>query len=799
MFWKGGKSMRTSCQIFARRRGLFPAALIYSSLCAGASVAQEASPAPEAPATAGVLQEVIVTAQKRSQNIQDVPISITAITEKSLDMRGATGYLGYFGSVPGLSFQSAGPVANENGTVNSTTILSLRGIAATTGSNTVGFYINDTPMQFVDPGLFDVARIEVLRGPQGTLYGASSMGGTIRIITNDPDSHAWGGDLEGTLSETQHGGSNIDANAMFNVPLVSDHAALRVVAFSRDDSGYINNIIRGPTNSSSSVVPGSTVNLGGSDTRDGVNTETLRGGRAALRMQFLNNDALTVDLSDMQQDLRIGGDPTYKVVLDPTDPSLSYGTIAPLVNDFTHDALVTHDVNPAPQEEKFSLYDATIHYEPGPVSVVSSTSYYDRDTSSYTDLTEALPFIFGMAVPVANNLLSTEGGHALTEELHVSGKSSAFDWLVGVFYQNVFTRFQQSLVDPDFNDEVFGGAEVVPDGVFLAFLSNDSAAQTAVFSEDTYHVTRSLDLTAGIRYFRYNDTTSTVADGLFNGGPTSANVAAHDSGNTPKVSVSYKLTEDALVYATVSKGFRPGFGLQPVGSACDPTLAGLGLPAGGPLQAEPDSLWNHEIGFKTSFADRRLIVNGAGYEMDWNNIQQNLNLGSCGYSTTVNSGSARSVGFELEVSAMPADGLELNVSSSMSNAYLTSNAATVGAVPGDPVLDVAKWHASSGITYTRPVRAGYDGYAHADYQYTGPMISGYQFGTPELDYAYHQPGYSVTDFRFGVRHNGWDVALFMENATNSRPRLSAGYFESPDLGVYTIRPRTLGINIKEIF
>jgi outer membrane receptor protein involved in Fe transport len=792
--------MLTPCRNFSRSRALFAAGLIFLSWTfAAASLAQEAAaPAPEAPAAAGVLQEVIVTAQKRAQNIQDVPISITAITQKSLDMLGASGYLGYFGSVPGLSFQSAGPVANENGTVNSTTILSLRGIAATTGSNTVGFYINDTPMQFVDPDLFDVNRIEVLRGPQGTLYGASSMGGTIRIITNEPDSRGWGGDVEGTLSETQHGGSNIDANAMFNVPIVADHAAFRIVAFSRDDSGYINNIISGPTNATSSVVPGSTVNLGGSHIEDGVNTETLRGGRAALRMQFLDNDALTVDLSDMQQDLRIGGEPTYKVILDPTAPGL-YGTISPLVDDFTHGALVTHDINPAPQEEKFSLYDATIHYEPGPVSVVSSTSYYDRTTSSYIDMTEALPFVFGMSVPVANNLLSVESGHALTEELHVSGKISAFDWLVGTFYQNVSTRFQQSLVDPNFNDEVFGGADVVPDGVFLAFLSNDSAAQTAVFSEDTYHVTRSLDLTAGIRYFRYNDSTATVADGLFNGGPSAANVMAHNTGNTPKASVSYKLTENALVYATLSKGFRPGFGLQPVGSACDPTLASLGLPAGGPLQANPDSLWNHEIGFKTSFADRRLIVNGAGYEMDWNNIQQNLNLGNCGYSTTVNSGSAKSVGFELEVAAMPIDGLELNVSTSMSHAYLTGNAATVGAVPGDPVLDVAKWHASSAITYTRSVRTGYDGYAHADYQYTGPMISGYQFGTPELDYIFHQPGYSVTNLRFGVRHNGWDVALFMENATNSRPRLSVGQFESPDIGVYTIRPRTMGLNIKEIF
>jgi iron complex outermembrane recepter protein len=787
--------MRTPCQTFARSGALFTAALIFLWVHA------RVSPAQEAPASDGVLQEVVVTAQKRSQNIQDVPISMTAITEQSLDMLGATGYTGYFGTVPGLSFQSEGPIGNEGGSTTSNPTLSLRGIAATSGSQTVGFYIDDTPMLFVDPDLFDIDRIEVLRGPQGTLYGASSMGGTIRIITNKPDSHAWDGEIEATLSETQHGGSNVDGNVMFNVPIVADHAAFRIVAFSRDDSGYIDNIISGPQNAVSSVVPPSTVNLGSStfDIEHDVNTETVRGGRAALRLQFLSNDALTVDLSDMQQDLRVGGDPYYKVVLNPNAPGLSFSTIAPIVDDFTHGALVTHDINPFPQEEKFALYDATIHYEPGPVSVVSSTSWYDRSTLGAIDMTEVLPFVFGMSVPVPSNVADLETNHALTEELRASGKTSALDWLIGFFYQNVYTRFQQSMVDVNYNNEVFGGADVVPGGIFLAFLDNDSAAQTAVFSQETYHVTRSLDLTAGIRYFRYDDSTLSEGDGLFNGGPSSANVAAHSSGNTPKATVSYKLTKDALAYATVSKGYRPGFGDQTVSAACDPVLASLGLPAGGPLQADPDSLWNYELGFKTAFANRRLIVNGAGYEMDWSHIQQDLNLGSCGASTTVNSGSAKSVGFELELSAIPIDGLELNVSTSMSNAYLTGNAATVGAVPGDPILDVAKWHASSGITYTRPVRAGYDGYAHADYQYTGPMISGYQFGTPELDYAYHQPGYSVTNLRFGVRHNAWDVALFMENATNSRPRLSVGYFESPDLDVYTIRPRTIGLTVKETF
>src|ERR1700679_1726038 len=173
------------------------------------------------PATA--LDEVIVTAQKRTENIQSVPISMTAITERSLELLGSSDQLGYFFTVPGLSFQSQGPTGDQHGNVS----LSLRGIAATAGANTVGFYINETPMHFVDPNLFDVSRIEVLRGPQGTLYGASSMGGTIKVITNEPDPSHFAGKIDLTASETEHGSSNVDGNVVFNLPLIEDRLVAR--------------------------------------------------------------------------------------------------------------------------------------------------------------------------------------------------------------------------------------------------------------------------------------------------------------------------------------------------------------------------------------------------------------------------------------------------------------------------------------------------------------------------------------------------------------------------------------------
>ncbi|HVO45245.1 MAG TPA: TonB-dependent receptor [Steroidobacteraceae bacterium] len=737
------------------------------------------------------LEEIVVTAQKRSENIQSVPISISAVTERSLELLGASDNLGYFGTVPGLNFQSQGPTGDQHG--NAT--LSLRGIAATSGADTVGFYINETPIHFLDPDLFDVARVEVLRGPQGTLYGASSMGGTLRVITNEPDVSQFGGKLDLTTSRTHHGATNVDGSAVFNIPLIADRLALRVVGFSRDDSGYIDNILHAPQSPPSSVVP-QPIDVGANDVEKRVNTETLRGTRIALK--GIVNDELNATATWMQQSLRIGGDPTYKVILDPTDPAFSIGTISPLVNDFTHGDLVTHDINPAPQEEKFSVADLTVRYNPGPFSVVSSTSYYDRSTAGVIDMTVVLPVVFGMTVPVSRNLDDLDSGHGFTEELRVNSTIGPVSWLLGGFYQKVYTQFRQSLIDQDFNNEVFGGAPVVPDGVFLAFLSRDEQSQTAVFADVTWHATSRLDLAAGIRQFKVDLTTNTVGDGLFNGGPTQTDSRAHNSGNTPRFLASYRFTEDIMAYATVSKGFRPGFGLDPVGSACDPVLEQLGLPLNR-TQVDPDSLWNHEVGIKSQFFGRRLTLNAAAYDIDWNNIQQNLNLGTCGYSTTVNSGKARSRGFELEMAALPLRGLELNLGLSLTDAKLTDNAQEVGAVSGDPLLGVAKWHASGSATYTWPLRPKFDGYARADYQYTGPMQDGYDFSNPILQYVNRQPGYDVINLRTGVLHDDWEFAVFLQNATDSRPRLTAGVFISPDITVYTIRPRTVGINVKKSF
>ena len=292
------------------------------------------------------LDEVIVTAQKRTENIQSVPISVTAITERSLELLGASDQLGYFFTVPALSFQSQGPTGDQHGNVS----LSLRGVAATSGANTVGFYINETPIHFVNPNLFDVDRIEVLRGPQGTLYGASSMGGTIKVITYEPTADHFDGKIDLSASHTEHGSSNVDGSVVFNIPLIEGRLAARIVGYSRDDSGYIDNIVR-KTPQPPSTLGAAAAQFGQQRHRRGC--EFGATARRPDRTQGHPDRRAVGHGHGHGSNLADRGDAVYKVIIDPTDPNLSYGTIAPLVNDFTHGSLLTHDINPAPQAEKF--------------------------------------------------------------------------------------------------------------------------------------------------------------------------------------------------------------------------------------------------------------------------------------------------------------------------------------------------------------------------------------------------------------------------------------------------------------
>lgn len=721
-----------------------------------------------------VIEEILVTAQKRTQNLQDVPMSVTAISGHSLERLGAEDILDYFATVPGLSFQSSGPAGDQHGD----RFINIRGVSADTGSPTVGFYINETPIKFVDPNLFDVARVEVLRGPQGTLYGASSMGGTIKVVINEPDSSAFAGKLDASLSSVEDGSETYSFKGMLNIP-VNDQLALRVVGFNRDEAGYIDNILS-PT-----------------DVDEDFNSQTIRGGRIAAKFQATDNFSITPSV--LHQELKVDADPTYKRILDVTAPEFAVGSIAPLAGRFTGDSLVTHQPTNSQQKETFTIYDITLNYDFENFSFVSSTSYYEREKSGIVDMSVILPFFFGPTAPVDNSLDDFETEDGFTAEVRLSSTTDGpFEWIVGGFYQDVETKFIQSLLDPDFNDIAFGGLPVVPGGLFLAFESNDNLKQAAVFADITYNVMDSLRLTAGLRWSDFDLSTAAQGDGLFNGPPSNQVGGASKSEFSPRFLVSYDINNELMTYATVSKGVRPGFGLFPIGAVCDAELQALGLSTNR-TQVEPDSLWNYEVGFKGQFLDNKLTVNGSGYLVDWSDIQQNLSL-ACGFSTTINGGTAQSVGFELEVSAIPTDNLLITGGISYIDAELTEDSPNIGAVDGDRILRVADWNLSIAATYDYVINSYLDGYIRLDYQYVGDAISAnYNFSTPVESFISTRPSYDVMNVRAGILYKDWELALFLRNALNERPRIGAGQFITSDINIYTLTPRSVGINILKSF
>jgi outer membrane receptor protein involved in Fe transport len=741
---------------------------------------------------ANAIEEILVTAQKRTQSLQDVAMSVTAISEHTLERLSADDLADYVGTVPGLSFQAISPAGGQHGQ----RLLNLRGIAADTGADTVGFYVNETPIQFVDPKIFDVNRIEVLRGPQGTLYGASSMGGTIRIITNEPDFSGFSAKIDGSASTTHHGSESTSISAVMNVPLLENRLALRVVGFNRDEGGYVDNIVRPTQNPASPTVP-DPVNRGASDIDEDFNSEDTMGGRVSLR--FAPTDDLTITPSVIHQNLELGGDPQYKVILDASNPAFQVGSIAPLADLFTHDDLVTHQPNSAEQQEKHTIYDLTVLYDFGNFSFLSSTSYFERSKSGILDMSIILPSFFGPDARVRNNLDDFDESDGLTEEVRITYNAGGkFEFLLGGFYQDLDSRFKQSLVDTEFNDIVFGGFPVVPNGIFLAFDSRENTEQVAVFGDATYHLLPSLHLTVGLRWFDLDLSTHTVADGLFNGGPTDETSGASESGVNPRFLVSYDFNDDLMTYALVSKGFRPGFGLFPVGVTCNDRLEELGLPLNR-TQVDSDSLWNYELGMKSSFFDNRVNLNVAIYRIDWSDIQQSISLGDCGFSTTVNGGEARSEGFEAEVAAVPIEGVELSAGVSYVDARLTEDAPNLGAADGDPILRVSDWLFNVSGTYSFPINAEFSAYVRADYQYTGEAQNGYDFSTPVIDFTNSRPSFDVFNVRAAVLYGDWEVALFGQNLFDERPRIGAVNFISPDINIFTLRPRTFGVNIKKSF
>jgi iron complex outermembrane recepter protein len=752
---------------------LFPT---LTCVLAQAAYSQDQSQGPQPTASSGDsgeqdegLAQVIVTARKVTERLQDVPMSLTALSGEDLDKSGALNLEDIGREVAGLSVVSLGPGQNQ---------LILRGLSSSGGDAMVGYYIDDTPISsptlnfyqtnVMDASLFDLDRVEVLRGPQGTLYGSSSMGGTVKYIMNQPDLTAFHVSAKESLSDTEDGGLNEELDGLINVPLISGVAALRATAYYNDDAGYINRYPTDPNNYLA-VLPG--------PVDKDVNTDKTYGTRVVLEIQ--PNEALTITPSVFYQRMDLGAPFTFDA------PPGSF------------DDPIQSRLTPEPYTDEAALYSLTVNGDVRGVHITSSTSYFDHSVNFFEDDSKVNAFYF---TPVPQSYVyptpfqNQFKNYNFTEELRATGTVGRLHALVGVFYTHVAGLALYNFPIPDGYNEAFG----TPFGnqMFYGGYNDLTDVQKAVFSELNYDITSRLQATVGARYFDQTQTADSYITGVYNGGPSSSLGHSSANGVTPKYELSYHPTPDVLTYALASKGFREGGYVPPVPETlCAGDLKALGLTAA-PSSFNPDSIWNYELGAKTQWLDHRLTLNGDVYYIKWTDIQQQITLPTCGYVFTANFGTALSKGVELEMRYRLTGPLEVGMSGAFNEAYLTSTVTGAQGQTGDTLENAPKWAGSAYMEYRRELGRDTTGYLRADINTTS-----HEYNNFIIDSIYrNDAGYSLANVRLGAIRDRWRYSLFVTNLLDKHAE--TGLYQSYAIDLATVRsyslnqPRTIGLDVR---
>jgi outer membrane receptor protein involved in Fe transport len=729
---------------------------------------------------ASELAEVIVSAEKRDSTVQKTPISMTAITGAALQAQGITGLTEVAQQVPGLSFKTSGPGQTE---------FEMRGLTSTGGeSPTVGFYLNEAALTppamaqngkvVIDPNLFDLNRIEILRGPQGTLYGAGSMGGTIKLVTNQPDLQRFGANAQAILSDTDGGGFNHTENAMVNLPLAGI-AALRIVGTNENISGWIDREVLNPfpleVNNSTQRgdVAGTPVAQRFSDS----NWETLRGGRAALLVKPM--DALSITAGILYQSIHQGGPNTIDV---PPGNEVHYQPF---------------DVS-EPFEDNFNLYTLDVKYDFDSFQVVSATSNWTRHQLQTQDISEAMQDYIGgfLGPPAAFPFSTADGGlgagsiseddytRQVSEELRVASTGTGpWQWLLGGYY-SAFHATSHVYSYYDGFTALFGTNNLADNHRLI------DVSQYAFFGETSYLFADYLKATVGFRYYTYHSNSATSVSGVSANG-TSATLygLAQNSGVSPKVNLAYIPNDNTTVYATIAKGFRPGGPNSPIPPPCTPA----------PEQFGPDSVWSYEVGEKLRLFDSRVSVNGDVYYEDWSNLQQQVAPG-CGYKFTTNAGKAKVYGAELEIAVVPVIGLTLSQSVGYTHATNSTTLAEAGVVSGDRLLDVPEVTSNTTAAYRYPLPVSAAQGMNLVARITNSYIDSIQditFGRNTL------PSYDLVNSRLGVEAEHWSAMLFVDNLANKHALLSDTGALSANVSIFNrvavVQPRTFGVDLNYRF
>jgi len=798
-------------------------------LIASNGVRAEAAPpaaeegAAEGAAPAGQLQSITVTATKHKEDIKDIPTSVSAIDADQLADHHVANYDDITRTVPGISFQAGAGPGLDN--------IEIRGVSSTSGSATVGIYIDEVPVTVkntydgaVEPKLFDLERVEVLRGPQGTLYGASSMGGTIRFITKTPDVNAFSGSASTDLSYTKHGALNNDTNAILNIPVVPGTFALRIGADASYESGYVDHYQPTPNGF---AADGSLLGLGGQggplDSTgvlaqkrvNDVHTDVLRvsgkyvgSGDLTITPALFVQKTTTGDsgifyltMDTYQQDKRVG-EPGKDVLTVPSvtvTKGFESMELTSVTSYFRRDFRRTTDGTYYNSNLFASCFvvpivpnSACVPQQPiaaadyqalGILGFLPSIVYYDTTTDQFSQelrLASKEAQIGGMPVTWAGGVYFSNNRQTHTDDEFIPGLQASYQAIYG----------QAITSNPGINAP---GVSYANDLIYLAHNHQDER-QIAPFGEVGIAITPQLKSSFGLRYVSAKSSYGFTSGGFFALGlPNPYTDDEKFSATTPKASLDYAISENSTVYASVAKGFRLGgpTGPDPApGGTCDPDYRNLGI-SSAPLKYDSDSLWSYEAGSKGRYFNNRLSVNAALYAISWKNIQQSVNLPTCGFSFTTNAGDAKSYGTEIEVRAMVIDALTVSLNAGTTHAFITRSSYPGIFGVGEEVLNVPDYSATLSADYDQPISDTTTAFVRADFPYVGRSHAYYN----SSNYSNHwSPNYGILNLNIGISQKKLSVALYAKNLLDQKKIIQYPQVNSVP-GGYSVRPLTAGVTV----
>jgi iron complex outermembrane recepter protein len=731
-----------------------------------------------------VLEEIIVTAQKRQEALLDVPQSITVISNATFERQQADNLQDYLALIPGLSLEGA---------TRGVSRITLRGINTGGVASTVAVYVDEVPFGSSsglangailagDFDTFDMARLEVLRGPQGTLYGASSLGGVMKFVTNAPQTESFEGKAQVSFEDIEGGDAGYSASSFVNLP-VSDRLALRATGFYRLDGGFVDSIGNNPI--ASLTDPDVNVVQGTID-EDNINELKTYGGRFSAL--FNASDALTIRLTTLLQNIETAGGESIE-----TDRA----TLEPLYGD-TVTSLYHHE----PTDFRYRIYSGTVDWDFGPVSLLSSTSYSTFQENIQNDqargfggiLAPLVTLVYGDAEtrPLSAILRQQTGTDKFTQELRfTSAEDETLEWMIGGFY----TR-EKSRIDPQDFLAVEAGTDTIATDVprLIEVFLRSEFEEYAGFANVTWHISPRFDITVGGRASHNRQWADQRIDttALLGGVPdTPPRATSEEDVTTWSIAPRFEINDDVAIYGRVATGYRPG----------GPNVLPQDAPPGTPRTYDSDSLTSYEVGLKSTWLDNALSLDVAAYFLDWEDVQLFAQINDTGVNA--NGGTAESKGVELSAAAVPMPGLTLRLTGSYTDSYLTQDTdPLVGGLDGDQLPFVPELSLNLDVDYEWPVFASASAYVGGSIRTVRDQVA--DFAIRNDDGSQRAiPSYEVIDLRAGLMGERWTIELFVKNLDNEIGRTSLtgdiGTFPNDALASGVIRPRTIGLSLSTRF